>query len=51
MKVGNGKTFLGDTLNVMEDLIMNEEKVKFVLTSPPYNMRGHEKEMYNDAKS
>lgn len=33
----------------MEDLAMNGEKVDFVVTSPPYNMRGHEKEMYNNA--
>lgn len=51
MRVGNGKTFLGDTMDIMEDLALNGEKVDFVVTSPPYNMRGHEKEMYNGAKT
>lgn len=51
MKVGNGISFLGDTNAVMDDLILNGTKVDYVLTSPPYNMRGHEKEMYNNAKT
>jgi DNA modification methylase len=51
MKVGNGTSYLGDTNAVMDDLIFEEVKVDYVLTSPPYNMRGHEKEMYNNAKT
>lgn len=52
MKVANGNSYLGDTIEVMDDLIMLEEKkVDFILTSPPYNMRGHAQELYNKAKS
>lgn len=51
MNVGRGRTFLGDTVEVMDDLALMGEKVDFVLTSPPYNMRGHEKEMYNNAET
>lgn len=51
MNIGKGKTYLGDTMEIMEDLILNEEKVNIILTSPPYNMRGHEKEMYNNAET
>ena len=51
MKIGNGKTFLGDTIDIMDDLIIDGAKVDYVLTSPPYNMRGHEKEMYNNAET
>lgn len=51
MKIGNGKTYLGDTIEIMEDLSIDGVKVNFILTSPPYNMRGHEKEMYNQAES
>lgn len=51
MKIGNGKSYHGDTMEIMEDLVLNEEKVNFILTSPPYNMRGHEKEMYNNAET
>lgn len=49
MKVGNGQSFLGDTIAVMDDLIDEGYKVDFIVTSPPYNMNGHEKEYYNSA--
>jgi len=51
MQIGNGRTFLGDTIEVMDDLIMFGEKIDFVMTSPPYNMKGHAKENYNNAQS
>jgi DNA modification methylase len=50
MLVGkNGQSYLGDTLKVMDDLINADVSVKFILTSPPYNMNGHESEYYNSA--
>jgi DNA modification methylase len=51
MRIGNGFSYLGDTLNVMDDLIMDGVKVDYILTSPPYNMKGHAKEIYNSAQS
>ena len=51
MKVGNGYSYKGDTIMVMDDLIDMGEKVDYVITSPPYNMRGHAQEMYNNAES
>ncbi len=51
MKIGNGESFLGDTINIMDDLIDVGEKVDFILTSPPYNMKGHAQENYNNAES
>lgn len=52
MKVGKGHSFHGDTIEVMKDLIlMGDTKVDYILTSPPYNMRGHAQELYNNAKS
>lgn len=51
MKIGKGHAYNGDTIEVMEDLAIDGTKVNFVLTSPPYNMRGHEKEMYNNAET
>lgn len=51
MNIGNGHTYNGDTIHVMEDLVFDNKKIDYILTSPPYNMRGHEKEMYNGAQS
>jgi DNA modification methylase len=51
MKIGNGSSYIGDTVEIMKDLIAFGTKVDFVLTSPPYNMRGHAKEIYNNAIS
>jgi DNA modification methylase len=51
IKVGNGLSYNGDTIEGMRELIKQKKKVDFVLTSPPYNMRGHEKEMYNKAET
>jgi DNA modification methylase len=51
MKVGKGIAHEGDTIEVMDRLIQEGTKIDYVLTSPPYNMRGHEKEMYNNAKT
>lgn len=50
MEVANGQSFLGDTIDVMDELIHEDRKVNFILTSPPYNMNGHEGEYYNSAK-
>jgi len=49
MKLKNGSLFNGDTIEVMQELIDVDTKVDYILTSPPYNMRGHEKEYYNNA--
>jgi site-specific DNA-methyltransferase (adenine-specific) len=50
MDIGKkGQSFLGDTIGVMDDLIHEDRKVNFILTSPPYNMNGHESEYYNSA--
>jgi DNA modification methylase len=48
---GNGKSYLGDTIEIMDTLISEKQKFNFILTSPPYNMRGHSKEYYNNAQS
>jgi DNA modification methylase len=49
MEVGKGNSYLGDTIAVMDDLIAEGKKINFVMTSPPYNMNGHEGEYYNSA--
>lgn len=49
--IGNGVSYHGDTLDVMDILIKENTKIDFVLTSPPYNMRNHEKYMYNNTKT
>lgn len=51
MKIGKGFSYNGDTIEVMDNLIDFGEKVDYVMTSPPYNMRGHAHENYNNATS
>lgn len=51
MEVGNGFSYNGDTIEVMDELICFGEQVDFVVTSPPYNMQGHAHELYNNAES
>ncbi len=51
MRELNGISHRGDTLEVMDDLILFGDKVDYIFTSPPYNMRGHAQEMYNNAES
>lgn len=37
------KLFLGDCLSVMDDFILNNVKVNYVFTSPPYNRKRNDK--------